>query len=285
MTYKTLSAIAVTAVVSLMRTPASYAQASCPSTLAHERLHSVLWLQRSAESTASASQAFQVATRNLGEALRDPTRWPEAVTPAAPESSRPPAIIVDVDETILDNTPEEAALIAGGRRKFDPGIWDAWQERANAEPIAGALDFIRQASEKGVLVFYVTNRTNESRLRDNLARRGFPLAAKPDVVLVPGECSTGGTSTDKECRRQDIAKNYRVLLLLGDDFADFMSVAGLTADDRIKRARDYAVRWGREWIILSNPAYGSWERAFYDPKNDDCDVILLKKLIALEGPK
>ena len=285
MNWKRLGAIALSSIVGILATPVAYPETTCPTSLAHERLHSVLWLQRSAESIASATQAFQLATQNLEKALRDPAQWPEAVTPAIAISPRPSAIIVDVDETILNNTPEQAALIAAGRRKFDRGLWEAWQERANAEPIAGALDFIKYATAKGVRVFYVTNRTNEPKLRDNLQAHGFPVATQPDVVLLPGECSTGGTSTDKECRRQDVAKNYRVLLLIGDDLGDFLSVSGLSADERIKQARAQAARWGREWIILPNPAYGSWERVFYDTRKDECDAILLKKLIALEGPK
>jgi 5'-nucleotidase (lipoprotein e(P4) family) len=260
-----------------------HAQSSCPPS--HERLHAVLWMQRSAEYNANLTQAFRLATVNLTEAINDPARWPEAVTPKAPAASRPPAIIVDVDETLLSNTPEEATFIAASKRKYDLSIWDAWEARANATPLPGALAFVQFAAAKSVAVFFVTNRNNEAKLRENLAAARFPVAASPDVVLLPGECSTGDKGADKECRRQDVASKYRILLLVGDDLGDFMSVGGLSADERIRRSASEGARWGREWIALPNPAYGSWERAFYDWKADDGDVILFKKLIALEGPQ
>jgi acid phosphatase len=261
------------------------AQPPCPAGLAHERLNAVLWLQQSAEARASSTQAFRLATQSLDEALRDPSAWPEAVAVVRPAADRKPAIIVDVDETILDNTPEEAAFIAAGRRKFDPSLWDAWQDRANAEPLAGALEFVTYAASRGVAVFYVTNRTREAELRKNLALRRFPLGDQADVVLVPGECSTGDKSSDKECRRQDVARQHRVLLLIGDDLGDFVPVRGLGALQRMEEVDKHANRWGRQWILLANPAYGSWDRVFYDAEKDDCDVILLKKLIGLEGPR
>ena len=279
---RTLAALTLLA---LSSSPSSQSQPTCPGGLAHERLHAVLWLQRSAEARAAATQAFRLATRSLDEALRDSKAWPEAVVAPDPAASRPPAVIVDVDETILDNTPAESAAIAAARREFDPVLWDAWQQRANAEPIAGAVEFLKHAASRGVAVFYVSNRSKEPELRTNLALRGFPVGAEGDVVLLPGECSTGDKSSDKECRRRDVARRHRVLLLVGDDLGDFVPVSGLGSDARLQAMQKHAARWGREWILLANPVYGSWERVFYDPATDDCDVILLKKLIGLEGPR
>jgi 5'-nucleotidase (lipoprotein e(P4) family) len=259
--------------------------AECPADLSHEKLNAILWMQRSAEYKANAMQAYALATANLDKALSGPSSWHEAVKAASPAADRKLAIIIDVDETILDNTPADTMLIAHDRRKFDKANWEAWESRANARPIDGALAFVNHAVSKGITVFYLTNRINEAKLRDNLKTATFPVASSPDVVLLPGECSTGDKSTDKECRRQDIAKNYQVLLLIGDDFSDFISLTGKSADERIQLARDSADRWGRDWIILPNPDYGSWERAFFDPATDEGDVILKKKIIALEGPQ
>lgn len=148
----------------------SHAPPSAPCALSHERLHAVLWMQRSAEYSANCRQAFRLATANIQQALKDPQHWPEAVTPESPSPNRPTAIILDVDETLLNNTPEETTLIAASKRKFDSSIWNSWEERANAMPLDGAVDFVKYAAAQGVTIFYVTNRTNEAKLRDNLAR-------------------------------------------------------------------------------------------------------------------
>jgi 5'-nucleotidase (lipoprotein e(P4) family) len=256
--------------------------AQCTSDLSHERLQSVLWLQQSAEYKANAMQAYALATANLKTALGNLSKWPEAVRANSPAPKRGLAVILDVDETILDNTPAETMLIANNLRKFDKALWDSWEQKANARKIDGALEFVKYAVGQHVTVFYVTNRNDEQKLRQNLSAAQFPVSTAMDTVLMPGECSTGDKSTDKECRRQDIAKNYHVLMLIGDDFADFISLTGKGPNDRIRLARDSAERWGREWIILPNPSYGSWERAFYDSTKDDGDVILKKKLMALE---
>jgi predicted secreted acid phosphatase len=106
--------------------------------------------------------------------------------------------------------------------------------------------------------------------------------ADQDRIRLQGECAGGDPSTDKECRRQDIAARYHVVLIIGDDLSDFVSVKGLSVSARVRLGRAAASRWGREWIVIPNPTYGSWERAFYDPQQDSGLTILRKKLQALD---
>jgi 5'-nucleotidase (lipoprotein e(P4) family) len=268
------------------RPAALLAGPDCERPLKHERLHAVLWMQQSGEYAASAEQAYRTAAANLTIALRHPAQWTDAVPPAAPQQRRRAAVIVDVDETILDNTPEEVALMAADKRKYEDAIWKAW-ERKNAEPIPGALAFLQDAARRNVDVFYVTNRSaeNKSVLHANLARLGFPLPLGDESILTPADCSTGDTSTDKECRRRDIARGHRVLLLVGDDLSDFLRVSGMTVEQRLAAVRSNAARWGQSWIVLPNPSYGSWERAYYDSQHDEGDVILQKKCRQLRAPR
>lgn len=252
----------------------------CSRVVSHELLGAVLWMQRAAEYRAATRQAFNAAQRNLERALREPG-WPEAVAPPDPTACRPQlAVIVDVDETILDNSPTAAAQIAAGRRTFDREAWKRWEARGEARPLDGALEFLAFAEEHGVTVFYVTNRRNEEGVRRNLAALGVGLPDKPDVVLVRGECDD---SSDKSCRRNAVARDYRVVLLVGDDLNDFLPADGLSLAKRAEAVREAAARWGREWIILPNPAYGSWERALVPDGADDC-TVLRAKLVALDGP-
>jgi len=249
----------------------------------HELLNAVLWMQGSAEYRANTLQAFATARASLDRALTDPSAWHDAVVAVNPVPRDLHAVIVDADETILDNSRANSEQIFAGRRTFDPAAWDRWEREGRPEALPGAVEFLRYAADRGVTVFYVTNRVREAELRGVLARLGFPLAEACDPVRVIGECSSGDTSSDKECRRQDIARTYRVLLLVGDDLGDFMQVKGLTVAERRVRAEAAGERWGREWVVLPNPAYGSWERALSAKGDDDC-TILRKKLAALERP-
>ena len=230
----------------------------------HEGLGSVLWVQTSAEYGASAEQAYRMATEKLDLALRIQD-WT-----AAPEQLKdyhylPPAVILDVDRTVLDNSPFQGQLVKEGRA-FTRDLWEKWVLMAKAPPVPGALDFVKYAESKEVEIFYVTNRTVnlEQATRNNLERLGFPAKREPDTVLMRKE---NGWDSDKSSRRRHVAKEYRILLLLGDDFNDFVSGVkgrGVTLEDRTRLANQYKSYWGEKWIMLPNPVYGSWEAALYE---------------------
>jgi acid phosphatase len=254
----------------------------CTDVKPHEELHSVLWMRQSAEYHAATVQAYRTATENLKQALADPRAWPSAVDAAPPAADRPLAVIVDIDETVLDNTSAERAHIKADRRAFDVPSWKEWERRAEARAIEGAREFLQFAASQHVALFYVSNRFYKEALRQNLLKLQLPLDADEDRILFQGECAGGDASTDKECRRQDVAARYHVALIIGDDLSDFISVKGLSVSARLRLGQAAASRWGREWIVIPNPAYGSWERAFYDPQHDRGSAILRKKLRALE---
>lgn len=121
-----------------------------------EMLLGVLWTQASAEWSMATEQAFHLATLNLEKALHDPS-WTAALEQQGNFHSLPPAVIVDIDETLLDNSPLAARLILAGK-EYDPQLWLEWVKESSAAPMPGAVSFIRFAKEKGVAVFYVTNR-------------------------------------------------------------------------------------------------------------------------------
>ncbi len=226
-----------------------------------EGLNATLWMQRSAEYRGSAEQAYRTAGQALEEGLADPS-WTAAPEQAGDPSSLPPAVILDVDETVLDNSPFQGRLIREGR-EFNREMWSAWVGEAAAPPVPGALAFTRAAAERGVTVFYVTNRDSdlEAATKLNLERAGFPIAERTDVLLTRGERE--GWGSDKTTRRAHVASRYRVILLGGDDLNDFISVSRSSIDKRDRLESAYSDHWGRKWIVLPNPSYGSWERALY----------------------
>ncbi|HVL68146.1 MAG TPA: HAD family acid phosphatase [Vicinamibacterales bacterium] len=267
MTKQLLAAAALAAAAcAATATPAPHTQ---PATQAgpHENLNAVVWMQTAVEFEATALQAYRLAEIQMEAALKDPS-WTAAIEQTANASTLPPAVIVDVDETVLDNSFYQARMIRD-RTEYSAATWDPWVEEARATPIPGALEFTRQAAAKGVTVFYVTNRTAnlEEATRRNLAALGFPLPQTPDVVLTRGERPEWQASA-KGPRRAHVARDYRILLLIGDDLGDFVVDPSGTPAERHARTAPQADWWGRRWIMLPNPTYGSWERAIVGNAKD-----------------
>ncbi|MEO8274871.1 MAG: HAD family acid phosphatase [Thermoanaerobaculia bacterium] len=247
-----------------------------------DRLGAVLWMQTSAEYRALALSAFARARAELDLALKTPT-WTAALEQTGDFAGRPPAVIVDVDETMLDNSPYEGDRIRAGQR-YDEASWHSWVDRATAEAIPGALDFARYAAAQGVTVFYVTNRAAmyEEATRTNLRTRGFPVATERDTVLLAGERPEW--TSDKGTRRTEVAREFRILLLVGDDLGDFVSGARALPDERVALAERYADRWQERWILIPNAYYGSWERALSgNERGLSDDEVLRRKMARLRG--
>lgn len=245
------------------RAPVAPAPVPMPATAdpaAHDLLFAVLWTQTAAEYQALTRQVFSSAERALDEALERPSQT-AATEQSGAFASLPPAVILDIDETVLDNSPYEARLIREGG-SFDLESWADWVSEASAEPVPGAVEFARHAAARNVTVFYVSNRDapGEESTRRNLREKGFPLAEDVDVVLLRGERPEWSTSEKTE-RRRSVAARYRILLQVGDDLGDFVPNARVTPAERAAIVERYDSWWGTRWFVLPNPTYGSWEGA------------------------
>jgi 5'-nucleotidase (lipoprotein e(P4) family) len=243
--------------------PKSNAPAVTPTTArarhTNENLNAVLWMQTAAEYRASALQAYRLAQLQLDVALRDP-QWTAATEQIGDPSSLPPAIIIDLDETVLDNSAFQARSVIDGSG-YSEGAWNHWAEERKAGAVPGAIEFLDYAQRRGVTPFYVTNRDHsiEDATRDVLARLAAPVTAARDAVLTRHE--NGWDSSDKSSRRLAVAASYRILLLIGDNFEDFVAGTRASVADRAALMDKYESFWGRKWIVLPNPTYGSWETA------------------------
>jgi 5'-nucleotidase (lipoprotein e(P4) family) len=230
---------------------------------ANDNLNAVLWTQRSVEFKGNAWTAYKLAMIRLDQALAN-RKW--TGVPAEQTGSYrnlPPAVILDVDETVLDNSDYQAWNVTAGT-SFDPKTWTNFVNSQTSRPVPGALEFTQYAAKKGVKVFYVTNRVTEEEAatRGNLAKYGFPLDDKMDTILVKGEKEEWKSSA-KSARRAYVAGNYRVLLNIGDNFSDFTDDYKGTETERQKVFDDNAAHWGKEWIVIANPTYGSFESTPY----------------------
>jgi 5'-nucleotidase (lipoprotein e(P4) family) len=231
--------------------------AATPSTTinaGHSILNASLWVQSSAEYRANALQTYAGATRMLADALADRNRA-EAVEGAKSDVTQPPAVILDLDETVLDNTGFEARVIQAGKT-YDRDMWKQWTSEGIAAAIPGAREFIDYAHSHGVRVFYISNRDEDERTGTtrNLRNLGFPLEEGALLLRVNGV-------SDKSPRRQDVANRFRVLLVIGDDLNDFVNAREASWQERDDIIRARRAWWGTHWFMLPNPMYGSWEDA------------------------
>ena len=210
----------------------------------------VLWQQSSGERRALSYQTFTLARMLLDRDLRMNRR-----------SRMKRAIIVDVDETVLDNSAFQAWMIKN-HRPFESSSWTAWCNRAEATAVPGALEFLRYANSRGVRVFYITNRKQVEKegTATNLKQVGFP-EVNDQTLLV----RTDPKSSSKEPRRISISSRYRVVLLMGDDLNDFAEVfeTSKTVSTRSDAVERNKAQFGARFIVLPNPMYGHWEDAIY----------------------
>jgi 5'-nucleotidase (lipoprotein e(P4) family) len=228
--------------------------AGCP---VQDDVMALAWVQTSAEYDAIALGAFNAAGPALDRALADPT-WTAATEQTGDFAALPPAIVVDVDETVLDNSPYQVRNLEDGAA-FEPASWAAWVGEGKARVVPGAAAFLAAAKAKGVDVFYVSNRDADQvePSRANLAALGFPDTEDADTFLFrPAE----GPSR-KSPRRAQVAATHRVVLMFGDNLFDFVE-----GDEPDLAARDALVTdrlawWGTRWFMIPNPLYGSWDDA------------------------
>ncbi len=237
---------------------AGMVHAGSTTTAQNDLLNATLWTQTSVEFKANALASYRLAKIMLDRALIDKD-WTAATEQSGAYQGKPPAVLLDVDETVLDNSAYEAWVIKADTH-YSSKTWGPYVDAAISKPIPGSLAFIKYAVSKGVEIFYFSNRKKpgEAGTRRNLEKYGYPINDKIDTVLLRGE---NGWGRKKSARRLHVAKDYRILLLVGDNLGDFTDQSGGSPADRSKVYEKHMERWGTSWITISNPMYGSWEAA------------------------
>ncbi len=248
---------------------ASANPATAASVPPDDNLNAVLWMQRSAEYQAASQTVYRAAADTLDAALKE-KNW-DALVPgerdnAGATAGLKPAVVMDVDETVLDNSPYKARLIADGR-EYDEVTWDQWVSEKRAKALPGVVDFGKAAAAKGITVLYLSNRA--VHLKDatiaNLKAVGMPVA-NDDVFLGLGtfvkDCEQNGS--EKNCRRRLAGQQYRVLMQFGDQLGDFAEIVANTPESRAALVDEYRDWFGERWWMLPNPSYGSWEPAVFN---------------------
>jgi acid phosphatase len=222
---------------------------------AERQLNATLWMQTSGEYRALCYQTYRNAAERLEQKVKH-----EA------EAGLPPAVVMDLDETVLDNSPYEAWLIRTGQR-YSHESWVIW-ERDHADEVGlvpGAHKFINRAEKLGVAVVYISNREDKYRKNTIRALEHNKLSTKE----IDQRLRLKTTEDNKTARRKWARQNYRVLMLVGDNLTDFREdLRGPKPGDlqsqkdaiarRLRKVEALRDRFGSEWIILPNPTYGDW---------------------------
>jgi acid phosphatase len=231
------------------------------------------WVKHAAEYHAITRQVYAVATRDLPRFVGDKS-W-SAMPGFRGHSERPPAVILDVDETVVSNVDFQLTF----ERPFANHKLDDWSSNYVSRPISGVVEFVAAARATGVTVFFVTNRPCQTKVGtndpcpqktttiDDIRELGIDVDA--DHVMLSGE--RVGWNREKLSRREFVAKTHRVIMLFGDDLGDFVpcarkkvvtpcTVAGTRAS-RLSALDTYEDYWGSGWYVFPNPMHGSWTSA------------------------
>ena len=247
----------------------------CPTgpTFAYGADRATLWLRNSSEYRTTTLTIYRGALEALKRGLADPA-WTAEPSQLGDLSALPPAVVMDIDESVLDNAESEVQLLLQGTCfEAFPESWDAWVAERRAPAVPGAVEFVKAAraladfAGRPVRVFFITNRECGKRpcsddacpqkadTAANLAALGLPTAA--DELLVRGERPEWGG--EKLPRRARVAAAHRIVLNVGDDLADFLPDVRRQGVEERDRARcAYDAWWGTRWFALPNPVYGSW---------------------------
>jgi 5'-nucleotidase (lipoprotein e(P4) family) len=210
------------------------------------KVWAAVFQQRAAEYKALCFQAYNMAKLRVDEATKQ-------------ANGKPLAVVTDIDETLLDNSPE-GARAALNNEDFNAAAWKKWTAQAAADTVPGAPDFFKYAAAKGVTVFYITNRDEDERAGTlkNLQRYNLPFADDSHLLLK-------GKSSSKETRRQQVLANYNIVLLCGDNLADFDALYDNhpAEANRTATTEQLKQKFGSKYIVLPNPSYGDWEGSLF----------------------
>lgn len=228
-----------------------------------------LWYQRASECRALYYQAFNAAKLSLDKQL------------ASYSDNKAKAVVVDIDETVLDNSPFETNSIRTGK-PYSSAAWKEWTDMAKAQATPGALEFLKYAESKGVETFYISNRdtTATKKTLQNLKELGFPFADEAHILLK--------TNTSvKTVRRNKVSETHDILILAGDNIGDFDEILEDRSENygfgKVDSMKDL---FGAKFIVLPNPMYGSWERQVLKSDKklnaNEKEKLRIKRLIGYE---
>jgi 5'-nucleotidase (lipoprotein e(P4) family) len=227
------------------------------------------WLYGSGEGAASSLQAYSALRDFVLASSRSRPAESAVLAPGAtlaapafvPCGEKPFAIVLDADETALQNLGYEYDEAANGR-EYDQARWNRWEQGGADKvlPMPGAVEALDAVRRADVTVIFISNRmaSNAASTEKALAGAGLGNVRHGETLFLQGD---DGAGSAKDGRRAAVAARFCVVALAGDqlgDFSDLFNAKGMPVADRRRAASapPFAGQWGHGWFILSNPVYG-----------------------------
>ncbi len=208
------------------------------------KLFTAMFQQRAAEYRALCIQGYNVARMRIDTYVA--------------QSAKPKAIITDIDETILDNSPYAVHQAYNGN-EYTPASWYEWTNKSAADTMPSAATFLQYTASKNIEIIYITNREDRERSSTLKNLQNFNLPNADENHLY-----TKSTTSSKEARRQLVLEKYEVVLLMGDNLADLHVLFDRKTEEERKNNVDaLSAEFGKKLIIFPNANYGDWESSLY----------------------
>ena len=262
-----LVAIIATGCASQAQTPAtSPAPGSSASQASAELPGSIRWVQSSAEYMAATVMTYRVALEKVEAAARGraPGTW---------------AVVLDADDTIINNVQYQAGLARDGVR-HTPERFTAWVRQRASTPVPGAARFLTRVRELGARIAIVTNRLQIECDDTAEVLRMNKLVFDAVICRPEGEGSSDKTPRYRAVAAGETAASrtpVEIVAFIGDNILDFPSTS------QAMRAQGEAAfsEFGVRWFMLPNPMYGSWDTPVAAPaaKAAAADVRFMQGMI------
>lgn len=223
------------------------------------------WYQTAGEAKALYIQGYNIAKERLLKHLKTP-------------SKKPYSIVLDLDETVIDNSPYSAENILQGRA-YEPSTWDEWVKKMEAKAVPGAKEFLEFADKNKVEIYYISDRTEEQLDATimNLEKIGIPVQGRDHVLLKSAQDKSG-----KVNRREYVKNRTNLIMLFGDNLSDFDEFSKKSVEARNRKVEELAEEFGSRFILFPNPMYGAFESAIYKGTFGDAEKQIQYRKEALQ---
>ncbi|MFC1610077.1 5'-nucleotidase, lipoprotein e(P4) family [Myxococcota bacterium] len=210
----------------------------------------LLWMRTSAEYGAICMQTFDAA-------------WQRISSADSHEQGKPPAVVMDLDETVLDSLAFQY-LHARSGEPWDESKWLKWNTEHSdlISLVPGAKSFVDKLRNRGIHVAYVSNRDQSLKAPTLRVLARLGIASSENDIDLQLRADTGS----KADRRGKILEEFEVLAYLGDNLADLSEIFDKTEttshQDRFQQLCANRQRLGKTWFVLPNPIFGAWKTPF-----------------------
>ncbi len=194
----------------------------------------IRWVTNSNEYKILCEQTYKNAWDNLSGVLKNATAQS--------------AIIMDLDETVLDNSDYQVGLTEKNE-SYNPESWSVWVNLEEAKLVPGAKTFIDSVRTTQTRIIFLSNRmaSNESPTIDNMKQLG--IYEEADIFLLRID-----KPDKKHIRRAEVMQGTGRIKDMGP-----MTVLAYFGDARhdFPDPDDYYI-FGQNMFMFPNPMYGKW---------------------------